>query len=373
MSDGMKGKWLTWGAGLVAFALVFTATRIWNDPHPQPVVRDSVSEQSGSDLQQANMPGMVRISGREFTMGTDSKLGWPDEKPAHRVRVNSFWIDETEVTNAQFLAFVEATHYVSTAERAPTVDEILSQLPPGTPAPEPDKLVAGSLVFTMADAPVDLKDFTQWWKWTSGANWRHPEGPESNLDGREQHPVVQVSWDDAVAYATWAEKRLPTEAEWELAARGGFIDKPYGWGDEAPSNTRIFANLWQGEFPHANTEVDGFLRTAPVRSYKPNGLGLYDMAGNVWEWCADAYDRDAYRRRAGEAVVSNPLVERSNDPRNPRAASRTQRGGSFLCNDQYCSRYRPSARHGLSPDTGMSHVGFRCASSSPQVPKESSK
>ena len=308
-------------------------------------------------------PAMAWIAGGEFTMGTDSELGWPDEKPAHRVRVDGYWIDETEVTNAMFAKFAEATGYITTAERAPSAEEILAQLPPGTPAPSKEQLVAGSLVFTMTDGPVDLKDFSQWWTWTIGANWKHPEGPESNLDGREQHPVVHVSWDDAVAYAKWAGKRLPTEAEWELAARGGLIDKPYVWGDDAPSETRLFANIWQGEFPHKNTEADGFVRTAPVRSFKANGFGLYDMAGNVWEWCADAYDRDAYARRAGRDVIANPLVERGFDPRNPRTLSRAQRGGSFLCNDKYCSRYRPSARHGLSPDTGMSDVGFRCVKS----------
>lgn len=174
---------------------------------------------------------------------------------------------------------------------------------------------------------------------------------------------MRVSWDDAVSFAKWAGQRLPTEAESEIAARCGLIDKPYVWGDDAPSDTRVFANIWQDEFPHKNTEADGFVRTAPVRSFKPNGLGLFDMSGNVWEWSADAYDRNAYARRTGRGVVANPLVERSFDPRSPQSVCRAQRGGSFLCNDQYCSRYRPSARHGLSPDTGMSHVGFRCVKS----------
>jgi sulfatase modifying factor 1 len=224
-------------------------------------------------------------------------------------------------------------------------------------------LVAGSLVFKMPDGPVDLKQVNQWWKWTPDANWKHPEGPGSSLDGREQHPVVHVSWDDAVAFAKWARKRLPTEAEWELAARGGLIEKPYVWGDTPPSDVHIFANIWQGQFPHENTELDGFVRTAPVKSFAPNGVGLFDMAGNVWEWCADAYDSKAYTRRSGPGVINNPLVEKSFDPRNSRSASRSQRGGSFLCSNQFCSRYRPGARHGQAPDTGMSHVGFRCAKS----------
>ncbi len=308
--------------------------------------------------------GMVWIVGGEYAMGTDSDVGWPDEKPAHRVRVDGFWMDAAEVSNSQFRAFVDATGYVTTAEKAPSVDEIMKQVPPGTPRPSPDKLVPGSLVFQPTKGPVDLRDYTQWWHWTPGASWRHPEGPDSNLDGREDHPVVQVSWDDAVAYAKWAGKRLPTEAEWEFAARGGLEGKPYVWGDEPLSETNPQCNIWQGEFPYHNTAKDGFERTAPVKHYAANGYGLYDMAGNVWEWCADWYQRDLYRRRAGHGVVVNPTgPDRPDDPTQPYTPQRVQRGGSFLCNDSYCSRYRPSARHGCSPDTGMSHVGFRCVMS----------
>ena len=308
---------------------------------------------------------MVWIPGGEFTMGTDSELGWPDEKPAHRVRVDGFWMDETEVTNAQFHAFVEATGYVTTAEKPPDVEEILRQSPPGTAPPPKELLVPGSLVFQPTAGPVkDLRDYSQWWHWTPGANWRHPEGPGSGIVGKDDHPVVHVSWDDAVAYAKWAGKRLPTEAEWEFAARGGLEGRPYVWGDEKPTDTNIFANLWQGEFPHRNTARDGYVRTAPVKSFAPNGYGLYDMAGNVWEWCSDYYQADLYRRRVRDAVIVNPSgPAAAMDPRHPRAASRVQRGGSFLCHDSYCWRYRPSARHGCSPDTGMSHVGFRCVTS----------
>jgi formylglycine-generating enzyme len=305
-------------------------------------------------------PGMVWIPGGEFTMGTDDEAGWPDEKPAHRARVNGFWMDVTEVTNAQFREFVEATGYVTTAEKPPDVDEILRQLPPGTAPPEKDKLVPGSLVFTPPPGKVSLKDFSQWWRWTPGASWRRPEGPGSDLDGRDDHPVVHVSWDDAAAYARWAGKRLPTEAEWEFAARGGLDGKPYAWGDERPTDAH--ANLWQGEFPHTNTKADGWERTAPVKSFAPNGYGLYDVAGNVWEWCSDWYQRDLYQTRSGKGVIDNPSgPARSLDRARPFTPQRAQRGGSFLCHDAYCTRYRPSARHGCSPDTGMSHVGFRCA------------
>ena len=305
--------------------------------------------------------GMVWIPGGDFTMGTDSEFGWPDEKPAHLVRVNAFWMDETEITNAQFRAFVEATGYVTTAEKPPDAEEILRQLPPGTPTPAKEKLVPGSVVFRATKGPVPLNDFSQWLKWTPATDWRHPEGPESNIDGKDDHPVVHVSWDDARAYAKWAGKRLPTEAEWEFAARGGLECKPYVWGDEQPSDKAIFANIWQGEFPYKNTATDGYEGTAPVKSYQPNGYGLYDMAGNVWEWCADWYQRDLYRRRIGQGVIINPTgPPRSIDPARPFLQQRVQRGGSFLCSDSYCSRYRPSARHGCPPDTSMSHVGFRC-------------
>ncbi len=328
--------------GLVAFGVAYAVT-LWR---PAPT-RD----------------GMVWVPGGEFTMGTDAEAGWPDEKPAHRVRVNPFWIDATEVTNAQFRAFVAATGYVTTAEKPPDVDEILRQSPPGTPPPPKEKLVPGAVVFTPPAGSVDLKDFSQWWQWTPGACWKHPDGPGSTLDGKDNHPVVQVSWDDAVAYAKWAGKRLPTEAEWEFAARGGLDNKPYVWGDEAPgAGGKWQCNIWQGEFPHKNTAADGFARTAPVKSFPPNGYGLYDVAGNVWEWCADWYQRDLYRGRANVRLTVNPHgPERTSDPARPFTPQRVQKGGSFLCNDSYCSRYRPSARHGCSPDTGMSHVGFRCA------------
>lgn len=352
-ANGNRFRLAPLALALAAFAVTYLAVANW------PRVREALRSPGEAP------PGMVWIPGGEFTMGSESELAWPDEGPAHRARVDGFWMDETEVTNDQFAEFVKATGYVTTAERAPSAKEILSQLPPGTPPPDAAQLVAGSLVFNSPNKSVDLRDFSQWWKWTPGADWRHPEGPGSNLEGRGDHPVVQVSWDDAAAYAKWAGKRLPTEAEWEFAARGGLDNQPYSWGDERPGAEGSWqANLWQGEFPRENTHEDGFARTAPVRSFPPNGFGLFDVAGNVWEWCDDWYDRDLYARRVGTEVTVNPQSpSQSYDPRQPYQPLRAQRGGSFLCNDIYCSRYRPSARHGCSPDTGMSHVGFRCARS----------
>jgi sulfatase modifying factor 1 len=304
---------------------------------------------------------MLWIPGGEFTMGSDGSLARPEEQPPHRVRVSGFWIDEHEVTNAQFRRFVDATHYLTTAERPVDWNEIRKQSPPGTPKPADAMLQPGALVFTPPSKAVPLDDVSGWWKWTVGANWQHPEGPKSNLDGRDDHPVVQVSWDDAVAYAQWAGKRLPTEAEWEFAARGGLEGKTFSWGDEPYSEQKPQANIWQGEFPYKNTAADGFVRTAPVKSFPSNGYGLFDMSGNVWEWCSDWYDARFYSRSNPRAVGENPQgPERSFDPANPYQPQRSQRGGSFLCSNSYCTRYRPSARTGCSPYTGMSHVGFRC-------------
>ena len=360
--------------GVAAFGASYFFTRMTGKgtrPEVESTVKESADDKRAESpaARKTDRPtgketppeGMVWVPGGEYWMGTDSENAWPDEKPAHKVRVDGFWMDTTEVTNAKFQKFTDATKYVTTAERAPTLEEIMSQSPPGTPPPPPEVLVPGSLVFTMTEGQVPLDDFSQWWKWTPGANWRHPEGPDTDLTGREQHPVVHISWDDAVAYAKWAGKRLPTEAEWEFAARGGLDRANYGWGQEPPSLEKPQANLWTGDFPYRNTTVDGYVRTSPVKSFPANGYGLYDMAGNVWEWCSDWYDRDAYKRIPPGKVTVNPEgPSSSNDPLRPYTTQRSQRGGSFLCNDSYCSRYRPSARHGGTPDTGISHVGFRC-------------
>jgi formylglycine-generating enzyme len=271
------------------------------------------------------------------------------------------------VTNAQFAQFVDTTGYITTAEKKPDWNEMKKELPPGTPKPDDKVLVPGSLVFVPTKGPVPLDDMSQWWTWTPGANWRHPEGPGSVIAGRENHPVVQVSWDDAAAYAKWAGKRLPTEAEWERGARGGLEGKRYVWGDEFRPGGKYMANTWQGVFPVKNTGDDGYIGTAPVGSFPANSYGLHDMAGNVWNWCADWYDEALYQERASSAVCcANPVGPiQSNDPANPSAPERVIKGGSFLCNPDYCESYRPSARRGMPPDTGTSHVGFRCVISGP--------
>ena len=321
--------------------------------------RDAESSTSASSLPPS--PGMVWIPGGVFRMGGDDPLARPDESPVHEVRISGFWIDATEVTNRQFAAFVDATGYRTVAERPVDWESLREQLPPGTPKPDAALLAPGSLVFVPPTGPVDRREVGAWWRWTPGASWRHPEGPGSTIEERADHPVVHVAWEDAVAYAAWAGKRLPTEAEWEFAARGGLDGAVNVWGDEPVDPLRC--NILQGRFPDGDTAEDGFAGTAPVGSFPANGFGLHDMAGNVWEWCADRYDAGAYARRAGAGspVVDPVGPDRSVDPRMPHAAdTRVQRGGSFLCHDSYCASYRPSARMSATPDSAMPHLGFRC-------------
>jgi formylglycine-generating enzyme required for sulfatase activity len=280
---------------------------------------------------------MVTIKGGTFILGNDK--GFPDERPERKVTVSSFWMDDSEVTNAEFAEFVSATGYVTTAEKPLN--------PKDFPGVDPKDLQPGAAVFTEGKG----------WAYIPGAYWKHPEGPGSSIRGRENHPVVQVNWDDAVAYAKWAGKRLPTEAEWEYAAKGGKEQPKFVWGDQPSSDTKPLANIWQGEFPNVNKNLDGFAGTSPVRSFAPNGYGLYDMAGNVWEWCADFYRPYAYETI--EAV--NPKGPKNSlDPDEPGAVKRVTRGGSFLCAENYCRGYRPTARMKTTPDTGLCHTGFRC-------------
>lgn len=310
---------------------------------------------------QGDIPqGMVLIPAGTFMMGGKSIQAQPDELPRRTVEVSSFLMDLTEVTNRQFSEFVEATGYVTTAERPIDWEELRKQLPPGTPKLPDSLLQAGSLVFRATEGPVDLRDLSQWWEWTIGANWQHPEGPSSNLENRMDHPVVHISLDDALAYAKWAGKRLPTEAEWEWASMGGLEDPKYPWGNGAISEAASLANFWQGIFPYKNERSDGFERTSPVMTFPANGYGLFDMAGNVWEWCSDKYRYDAYALEKSPSDVINPLgPDTSYDPAEPLAEKFVIRGGSYLCSENYCSGYRVARRMRSTRDSGFGHTGFR--------------
>jgi formylglycine-generating enzyme required for sulfatase activity len=301
--------------------------------------------------------GMVWIPGGTFSMGDNGPLALAHEQPVHRVHVDGFYMDAETVTNARFAAFVEATGYVTVAERPPDLAEIMRQQPPGTPPPAPELLVPGSLVFTPVEDRVDLRDVARWWRWVPGADWRHPAGPGSSIVGKDRYPVVHVAWEDAAAFATWAGGRLPTEAEWEFAARGGAEREAHVWGDAPHDPEHPQAHIYAGTFPsHAAAPV-------PVGSHAPNAYGLYDMSGNVWQWTQDWYRSDAYTLDASRGVVRNPK-----GPITPGgAALRVIRGGSYLCSDTYCRGYRVSARGTGAPDTGASHIGFRVVMTPEQI------
>ena len=299
--------------------------------------------------------GMVRVPAGTFWMGGNERATM-DAGPSHLVTLDGFWIDRTEVTNLQYAEFVKATHYLTVAERKPDPKQF-----PGAPL---DALVPGSAVFAPPREAVALDDYLQWWRYLPGASWQHPEGPESTIDGKDDFPAVQISFEDAEAYARWAGKRLPTEAEWEYAARGGLDRRVYVWGDSREPEGKARMNYWQGRFPVRNLATDGFVSLAPVGSFEPNGYGLLDMAGNVWEWCSDWY-RPGYEV-IGPGPQSNPQgPATSHDPMEPGVPKRVQRGGSFLCSDEYCTRYLPGSRGKAEVDSAASHVGFRCVRSFP--------
>jgi formylglycine-generating enzyme len=357
---------------LIAAALLGVAALVLYGGRPKPDAAPAFGETVENEERPAGPapPGMVWIPGGEFSMGSDaagdSLCVLPgltrDAQPIHRVRVDGFWMDATEVTNAQYAEFVRATGYVTIAERTPTQEEF--------PDAPPENLVAGSTVFTPTAGPVPLDNMYNWWRYQHGASWRHPEGPGSDLSGRENYPVVQIAYDDARAYAEWAGKRLPTEAEFEFAARGGLAGQLYPWGNELRPAGRVMANTYQGSFPIRDAADDGFAGIAPVAQFPPNGYGLYDMSGNVWEWVSDWYRPDTYALDAqqGRVVVDPHGPDTPFDPSEPQDKKRVHRGGSFLCSDQYCTRYLVGTRGKGEISTGANHLGFRCVKPRPVRP-----
>jgi len=307
----------------------------------------------------ATPKGMVWISGGNYERGAvdGDKFTRKDEQPKHTVIVDGFWMDITEVTNKQYQEFVDKTGYITIAEQKINWQEIKKTLPDNTPQPPDSILKPGSLSFCCKHNNItNLEDMTQWWEWKLGANWKHPQGEESSIVDKSNNPVVHIAYEDAQAYCKWIGRRLPTEAEWEYAARGGLKNKIFPWGND---DKLIFknANTWQGTFPTNNTKKDGFEKSAPVKSYPVNGYGLYDMSGNVWEWTQDWYDSNYYKTLFKSKSNKNPLgPDKSN---NPNVKEKSIRGGSFLCHKSYCASYRVSARMGASTDTGLEHLGFR--------------
>jgi formylglycine-generating enzyme required for sulfatase activity len=365
---------LKWGAAAAVGALGIAAIVYMQRAQPRPETA-SAGHFLPTVENKASAPGpapegMVWIPGGEFSMGSDvageALCGLPgitrDAQPIHRVYVDGFWMDQTEVTNEQFERFVHATGYVTIAERTPTREEF--------PTAPPENLVAGSTVFTPTANPVALNDYFQWWRYQAGANWRHLEGPASELAGRQKYPVVHIAYPDALAYANWAHKRLPTEAEWEFAARGGQTGQLYPWGNELKPSGKWMANIYEGSFPVNDTAEDGFAGIAPVAQFPPNRYGLYDVAGNVWEWCSDWYRPDYYTQLVAiGGVARNPQgPEAPFDPAEPTEKKRVHRGGSFLCTDQYCSRYMTGTRGKGEVTTGSNHLGFRCVQSGGKSP-----
>ncbi|WP_421824652.1 formylglycine-generating enzyme family protein [Flagellimonas oceanensis] len=312
--------------------------------------------------------GMVWVPSGKFNQGAidSDQMARSNERPAHEVFVDGFFMDVHEVTNAQFAKFVEDTGYVTMAEREIDWEEMKKQLPKGTLKPHDSILKPGSLVFKKTKTSIpNLYDYSQWWEWRIGANWKHPDGPDSDIVGKEDHPVVHIAFEDAMSYCSWAGKRLPTEAEWEYAARGGCEQTIFFWGNDL-GQLSSFVNSWEGEFPLNNSRTDGYEKRAPVMSYPKNGFGLYDMAGNVWEWTQDWYDTDYYSKlQEKQEIIKNPNgASQPFNASNPLAKEKVIKGGSFLCSDSYCASYRISARMASSPDSSMEHLGFRTVLSS---------
>jgi formylglycine-generating enzyme required for sulfatase activity len=306
--------------------------------------------------------GMVWVEGKTFIQGakTEDKFAMMREKPAHKVSVDGFFMDITEVTNKQFKAFVDATNYITVAERPIDWETMKKELPEGTTKPHDSVLQPGSLIFNKnVNAVVNMNNYTQWWTWKIGANWKHPEGPDSSIEDKDDYPVVHIALEDALAYCKWAKRRLPTEAEWESAAQGNAVDAIFTWGNNYEALTNN-ANTWQGTFPVKNESIDGFELIAPVKSYPPNGIGLYDMLGNVWELTSDLFNVNYYKEIDSTEILINPTgAEIAFSPDNPYQKEHIIKGGSFLCHASYCASFRISARMGMSTDSGSDHTGFR--------------
>lgn len=365
----MKAQRTLFWSSIFIFASIVTACNQAKNTHSRDSQGDqiSVNASEGINSRSTNITearatekvvhfdtlGMVWIPAGSFKMGSND---FPDAQPIHEVQLDGFWMDEHEVTNAQFALFVEATGYQTVAERALNPADF-----PNVPL---DMLVPGSAVFSPPTGNVDLHNHMQWWNYVAGANWRHPEGPSSSIHGKENHPVVQVCYEDAAAYAKWVGKRLPTEAEWEYAARGGKAASKYYWGNEMKLNGKFVANIYQGDFPVNDTKEDGFAGTAPIKSFPVNPFGLFDMEGNVWEWCADFYHPDYYK----SSPHKNPQGPfESFDPQEPGLVKRVQRGGSFLCSDQYCERYVSGSRGKGEVSSASNNIGFRCVGDTPRL------
>jgi formylglycine-generating enzyme len=357
-------KWLLWAVFLVVLPAFIGGAVAWAvSAHTRPAeIKVVYGDGTHGPL------GMAWVPGGEFLMGSDTRQAQANERPAHKVRIHGFWMDRHHVTNAEFRKFVDATGYVTTAEKIPDWETLKVQLPPGTPRPPDSAMVPGAMVFVGTSQPVSLEDFSRWWRYVPGANWRHPDGPDSNIDGKDNHPVVQVSYEDAQAYAKWAGGRLPTEAEWEFAARGGLEQATYTWGNQFTPDGKQMANVWQGQQaqPFPVVSAKAAIGTSPVGSFPANAYGLSDMTGNAWQWVADWYRADQFRREAANdgGVIDSPGGPSTSwDPADPGvpvdAPKRVTRGGSFLCNEAYCLSYRPSARRGTDPYNSMSHLGFR--------------
>ena len=340
---------------VAAVLLIATGCQEKNNSEEAYVIKEKPADLNAPE-------GMVWIPGGEFSQGAVEKdaIAMKHEKPAHPVIVDGFFMDETEVTNAQFRKFVEATDYITLAERKIDWEEIKHQLPPGTPKPHDSLLQPGSLVFRKPTSEVkNLHDYSQWWQWKAGANWRQPYGPGSSIEGKEDFPVVHIAYEDAKAYADWAGRRLPTEAEWEYAAKGGSKNAIFGWGNDE-EKLHEMANTWTGKFPVENDSVDNFSRVAPVKSYPPNAFGLYEMAGNVWEHTQDWYNINYYHDALEEGKLVNPRgAVQAFNPHNPQVQEKVIKGGSYLCHASYCTSFRPSARMQNSIDSSHEHVGFR--------------